>query len=249
VQKIDGKNRPFTFTPATRSRRHRTLATFFLVGLLYTMDRERKARPSLVHLAAKFNTAPPPGYVPGRGRGVSGFTKPPPAPPRRGRGRRGADDAAASSNGAEVEDGAQYGDAEEEETEDAVAGADYEPDELDNSAVAFEAGGFDDEGKLKGEAGDTRALDLGGTEKFEVARTTMSQMEAGYEIEPFNMKQARARLLPMQRLRHTPASWRSQALTAPSHNGSNHSAWNRRVTANRPLGTNPYLPHFLTRSR
>ena len=41
---------------------------------------EEKARPSLAHLADKFNQAPPPGYVPGRGRGVAGFSAPPPAP-------------------------------------------------------------------------------------------------------------------------------------------------------------------------
>lgn len=33
-------------------------------------------RASLAHLADKFNTAPPPGYVAGRGRGVAGFSKP-----------------------------------------------------------------------------------------------------------------------------------------------------------------------------
>ena len=35
-----------------------------------------KARPSFSHLADKFNTAPPPGYVAGRGRGIGGFSKP-----------------------------------------------------------------------------------------------------------------------------------------------------------------------------
>lgn len=35
-----------------------------------------KARPSLAHLANKFNTAPPAGYVAGRGRGVGGFSQP-----------------------------------------------------------------------------------------------------------------------------------------------------------------------------
>ncbi|EOD04852.1 hypothetical protein EMIHUDRAFT_220635 [Emiliania huxleyi CCMP1516] len=47
-------------------------------------------------------------------------------------------------------------------------------------------------GYLSGDAGDTRDLDLGGTERFEVERTSMSQAEAGYAIEPFNMKQERA---------------------------------------------------------
>ena len=45
-----------------------------------------KARPSLSHLADRFNTAPPPGYVAGRGRGVSGFSKPDPADLPKGRG-------------------------------------------------------------------------------------------------------------------------------------------------------------------
>ena len=35
-----------------------------------------KARPSLANQADKFNTAPPPGYVAGRGRGISGFSQP-----------------------------------------------------------------------------------------------------------------------------------------------------------------------------
>jgi hypothetical protein len=43
-----------------------------------------KERKSLAHLADKFNTAPPAGYVAGRGRGVSGFSKPPEDPPKRG---------------------------------------------------------------------------------------------------------------------------------------------------------------------
>jgi len=143
------------------------------------MERELKARPSLAHLANKFNTAPPPGYVPGRGRGVSGFSKPPPEPPRRAKGR----------GGSSIEAEGRYEDAEDAE---AVGGADYEPDELDHAGGGYQAGGFDQEGKLKGEAGDTRELDLGGTEKFEVSRTSMTQMEAGYEIEPFNMKQERS---------------------------------------------------------
>ena len=42
-------------------------------------------RRSLAHLADKFNTAPPPGYVAGRGRGAMGFSKPP--PPEEGENR------------------------------------------------------------------------------------------------------------------------------------------------------------------
>ena len=45
---------------------------------------EQKSRKSLSHLADKFNTAAPPGYVAGRGRGVSGFSKPEEPPPKRG---------------------------------------------------------------------------------------------------------------------------------------------------------------------
>uniref|UniRef100_A0A7S2G2E7 OCRE domain-containing protein n=1 Tax=Haptolina brevifila TaxID=156173 RepID=A0A7S2G2E7_9EUKA len=45
-----------------------------------------RARPSLAHLADKFNSSAPPGYVAGRGRGASGFSKPPPPEegPKRG---------------------------------------------------------------------------------------------------------------------------------------------------------------------
>jgi hypothetical protein len=52
------------------------------------MDR-LKQRPSLAKLADRFNTAPPPGYVAGRGRGVSGFAKPDPADLPKVRGARG----------------------------------------------------------------------------------------------------------------------------------------------------------------
>uniref|UniRef100_A0A7S0Q966 OCRE domain-containing protein n=1 Tax=Coccolithus braarudii TaxID=221442 RepID=A0A7S0Q966_9EUKA len=44
-------------------------------------DRERV---SFAYLADKFNTQAPPGYVPGRGRGISGFSKPPAEPTKRG---------------------------------------------------------------------------------------------------------------------------------------------------------------------
>ena len=123
-------------------------------------------RPSLSHLADKFNTEAPPGYVAGRGRGASGFSRPPPEPPR-GRGRRGGAGPSSEGGGEEGEEGG-----------DAANGA--------------ESDGFDADGKLSGDAGDTRDLDLGGTERFEVERTSMSQAEAGYAIEPFNMKQERA---------------------------------------------------------
>ena len=45
-----------------------------------------KERRSLAHIADKFNTAPPPGYVAGRGRGISGFSKPLVPPKGRGGG-------------------------------------------------------------------------------------------------------------------------------------------------------------------
>ena len=44
-------------------------------------------RKSFAHLASKFNTKPPPGYVAGRGRGVSGFSQPPVDEEKKGRGR------------------------------------------------------------------------------------------------------------------------------------------------------------------
>ena len=47
-------------------------------------QRERK---SIAHLADKFNTEAPAGYVAGRGRGISGFSKPPPEPKARGKKR------------------------------------------------------------------------------------------------------------------------------------------------------------------
>mmetsp|Transcript_30825 Transcript_30825/g.50992 ORF Transcript_30825/g.50992 Transcript_30825/m.50992 type:complete len:381 (-) Transcript_30825:40-1182(-) len=106
-------------------------------------------RKSLAHLSEKFNTAPPPGYVPGRGRGVSGFSKPPADPPR-----RGAKQAAAI----------------------------VEP---------HDAAGTSDESLQKIEESDTRELDLGETERFEMDETSMDIKEAGIAIEPFNMKQER----------------------------------------------------------
>ena len=66
------------------------------------MDR-LKQRPSLAKLADRFNTAPPPGYVAGRGRGVSGFSKPDPADLPKGRGARGAGAAGAGSSSAELQ--------------------------------------------------------------------------------------------------------------------------------------------------
>ena len=59
-----------------------------------------KARPSLAHLADKFNTGPPAGYVAGRGRGASGFSQPTEADLRaigRGRGKEGSSSSAAAA--------------------------------------------------------------------------------------------------------------------------------------------------------
>ena len=55
-----------------------------LVLLVLPIAMADKERKSLCHLADKFNHAPPPGYVAGRGRGASGFSKPPADPPKRG---------------------------------------------------------------------------------------------------------------------------------------------------------------------
>ena len=59
---------------------------------------DTKSRPSLAHLSDKFNTAPPPGYVAGRGRGASGFSKPPDDPPRRGKPPPAGEEASASAS-------------------------------------------------------------------------------------------------------------------------------------------------------
>ena len=91
-----------------------------------------KARPSLSHLADKFNTAPPPGYVAGRGRGVSGFSQPTKEDLRaagRGRGRGDGDGGGGRSAAGSSADGT--------------------------------AGPLKPGAALEGESGDTRALDLG----------------------------------------------------------------------------------------
>ena len=114
-----------------------------------------KARPSLSHLADKFNTAPPPNYVAGRGRGVSGFSKPSAEDLHKGRG------AGASSAEAAVP-------------------------EVDSAALQIGS-----DGKLEGDAGDSRALDLSETELFEKQDLSMNSKEAGYEMEAFNMNNER----------------------------------------------------------
>ena len=58
--------------------------------------------------------------------------------------------------------------------------------------------------RLEIETSDTRELDLGETEAFELDETTMDQKEAGVAIEPFNMKQVvAAARLPCQKNRFT----------------------------------------------
>ena len=123
------------------------------------------ARKSMAHLADKFNTAAPPGYVPGAGRGVSGFSKPPPdEPPRRGAGAGGADKF--GKFGAPVPD--------------------------DKSSAAAGSSSVEKSGKgLAGEAGDTRELDLAETQGVEEQDLSMDSKEAGYTVEAFNMNSER----------------------------------------------------------
>ena len=121
------------------------------------MDR-LKARPSLAHLSDRFNTAPPSGYVPGRGRGVAGFSKPDPADLPKGRG------AGSSAAAPAVVEGPQAAPPEDEHK--LKLGTD---------------------GKLEGDAGDSRELDLSETERFEKQQLSMDSQEAGGTMEAFNM--------------------------------------------------------------
>ena len=104
---------------------------------------------SLAHLADKFNIAPPPNYVAGRGRGASGFSKPSEDPPKRGGGASAA------------------------------------------AAAASTASAAASDGRLEGDAADTRELDLSETERFEEAELSMDNSEAGAMMEPFNMSSER----------------------------------------------------------
>ena len=124
-------------------------------------DWHEKARPSLAYMADKFNTAPPPGYVAGRGRGAAGFAKPLEAPKPRG---------------APLQDGRH------DENE--------EPDTLGSSSLEG-SGAVGSDGKLEGEAADTNELDLSETEKFEVQTLSMEQADSGSVMEPFNMNSER----------------------------------------------------------
>lgn len=149
------------------------------------MAYEPKARPSLGHLADKFNTAAPPGYVSGRGRGISGFSQPPPEPPARGKKRGGAPVAGASSSRGAYGEEADRFMYDDDDTQGEGAGS---------SAISSgrNENTFGADGKLQGEAGDTQFDLRDGTEKYEVERTSMSQAEAGWAIEPFSMKEERA---------------------------------------------------------
>ena len=133
-------------------------------------------KKSLAFLADKFNTEAPAGYVPGRGRGIAGFSKPPAEPPKRGKPPPGGAAAAADDD-----------DDEEEERRRRAALSD------DDEFAGEEAGdGAAAEEGLDGEAGDTRELDLAETQRYEKAGASMDQTEAGYAIEPFNMRAERS---------------------------------------------------------
>eukprot|EP00966_Prymnesium_polylepis_P209732 4857689-Prymnesium_polylepis.1 len=102
-----------------------------------------KARPSLSWQADKFNTSAPPGYVAGRGRGASGFTKPPDnPPPRKAPGRvpdNDDDDDEDRRRRARLED----------DDDDEGAGPSADPADPDAT------GGVGEDGKLEGDAADT----------------------------------------------------------------------------------------------
>ena len=121
-------------------------------------------RKSLAHLADKFNTAPPPGYVAGRGRGISGFSKPPP-PEEGGKGKgrgRGRGEGGGRGGGGGGSSSAD-------------AGLD-----ADDSVVVGD-------GKIEGDVANTDRLDLKDTERFEEAEVSMDSKEAGNVVEAFSM--------------------------------------------------------------
>ena len=133
------------------------------------------AKPSLAFLADKFNTEAPAGYVPGRGRGIAGFSKPPAEPPKRGKPPPGGAAAAADDDD----------DDDERRRRAALSDDDEFGGEEAGDGAAAEEG-------LDGEAGDTRELDLAETQRYEKAGASMDQTEAGYAIEPFNMRAERS---------------------------------------------------------
>ena len=132
-------------------------------------------KKSLAFLADKFNTEAPAGYVPGRGRGIAGFSKPPAEPPKRGKPPPGGAAAAADDND----------DDDERRRRAALSDDDEFAGEEAGDGAAAEEG-------LDGEAGDTRELDLAETQRYEKAGASMDQTEAGYAIEPFNMRAERS---------------------------------------------------------
>ena len=116
----------------------------------------------MAHLADKYNTSAPPGYVPGAGRGISGFSKPPPKePPKRGSAAGGPD---------------KFG------KFDAPAAP---------AASSAAVGASSSEAGLAGDAGDTRELDLSETKGFEEDELSMDSKEAGGKVEAFNMNTER----------------------------------------------------------
>lgn len=128
-------------------------------------------RPSLAHLADKFNTAPPPGYVAGRGRGATGFSKPPP-PDEGGKGGKARDKGGGKGGGkgsGSSGDGVNGGD----------GGA--------SSSSAAAVGPAGPPGKIEGDVANTDRLDLKDTERFEEAELSMDAKEAGFTIDAFSM--------------------------------------------------------------
>ena len=134
------------------------------------MDPSKK---SLAHLADKFNTAPPPGYVAGRGRGVGGFSKPSADDLKHSRGGGGGRSGA--GNGASAGAGG------------AAASSSSSTGGAGPAAAAADGTAGKGEG-LDGDVSDTRAnLDLAETSRFEEAELSMDSKEAGNTIEAFSM--------------------------------------------------------------
>ena len=153
-------------------RRHTGLTARATAPTAAAMAAEKK---SLAFLADKFNTEAPAGYVPGRGRGIAGFSKPPAEPPKRGKPPPGGAAAAADDDD----------DDDERRRRAALSDDDEFAGEEAGDGAAAEEG-------LDGEAGDTRELDLAETQRYEKAGASMDQTEAGYAIEPFNMRAERS---------------------------------------------------------
>ena len=128
-------------------------------------------KKSLAFLADKFNTEAPAGSC-GQRRVASPASKPPAEPPKRGKPPPGG--AAAAADDDDDDDERRRAHARRRRR---VCG--------EEAAAAAEEG-------LDGEAGDTRELDLAETQRYEKAGASMDQTEAGYAIEPFNMRAERS---------------------------------------------------------